>query len=199
MALIDRVRNMILTPAREWPVVAQERTDPAQLVTGYLLPLAAVSAVAGFIGSTLLLMMLPFVGVAGGLVSGLIGACISMLVIVLASYLFALIVNLLAPYFGARADYNEAFKTAVYTNTPGLAAGVLQIIPVFGTFVVLLASLYGIYVLYLGLPHTMKVPPEKQAIYLLAIIATCFVLGLVFWILMLVVFGVLGLGMAMLS
>ena len=75
----------------------------------------------------------------------------------------------------------------------------LQIIPVLGTFVMLLASLYGIYVLYLGLPHTMKVPPEKNVVYLLAIIATGFVLGLIFWILMLVVFGVLGLGMAMLT
>lgn len=129
MALVDRVRNIVVNPEREWPVIAQERTDAAQIVTGYVVPLALVSALAGFVGSMLLAAVLPFGGLFGGFLGGLIGACISVLVVVIACYLVALIINVLAPYFGARADYNQAFKTAAYGNTPALAAGVLQIIP----------------------------------------------------------------------
>lgn len=195
MALVDRVRNMVVNPEREWPVVAQERTDPAQLVTGYLAPLAIVSAVAGFIGSTLLAAVLPFGGLVGGVVSGLIGACISVLLLILGCYIVAFIINALAPYFGARPDFTQAFQTAVYGNTAGLAAGVTQVIPILGSFVVLLASLYGLYVLYLGLPHTMQVPREKTMVYFLAILGTCIVLAVILSI----VFTILGVGMAMLS
>jgi len=34
-----------------------------------------------------------------------------------------------------------------------------------------LASLYGIYVLYLGLPRLMKSPPEKAVTYTLVVVA----------------------------
>ncbi|MFN7914121.1 MAG: Yip1 family protein [Vicinamibacterales bacterium] len=195
MALVDRVRNMIVNPEREWPVVAAERTDPAQLVAGYLVPLAVVSAVAGFIGSTLLAAVLPFGTFVGGFVSGIIGACISVLLVIVGCYIVALIINILAPYFGARPDYTQAFKTAVYGNTAGLAAGVAQIIPIIGSLVVLLASLYGLYVLYLGLPHTMQVPRDRTMVYFLAILAVCIVLAVVVSI----VFTILGVGMAMLA
>ena len=64
MRLIDRAKNIIVTPKTEWDVIAAETTPPAALVTGYVLPLAAVAAIAGFIGMcfvgiTMPLMPLP--------------------------------------------------------------------------------------------------------------------------------------------
>ena len=50
MNLVDRAKNMIVTPKTEWNVVAAEATPQAELITGYLLPLAGISAIAGFIG-----------------------------------------------------------------------------------------------------------------------------------------------------
>lgn len=194
-SLVERVRNIVVNPEREWPIVAQERSDAAEIVVSYVGPLALVSAVAGFIGSMLLAAVLPFGGLLGGVIGGLIGACISVLAVIVACYLLALIINLLAPYFGARPDYNQAFKTAAYGNTPALAAGVLQVIPVLGSLVVLVASLYGLYVVYLGLPVTMQVPREKTLMYFLAILATCIVLGVVVTI----VFSVIGFGLALLT
>jgi len=49
MAIVDRIKNICLTPNTEWPVIAQETTPTASLITGYVIPLAAVGAVAGFV------------------------------------------------------------------------------------------------------------------------------------------------------
>ena len=35
MNVVNRAKNMILTPKTEWDVVAAEPTPPAQVVTGY--------------------------------------------------------------------------------------------------------------------------------------------------------------------
>lgn len=188
MALLDRVRNICISPSTEWPVIAQERTEPAELVVNYLAPLAAVGAVAGFIGSALLGAVLPFGGVFGGLIGGLIGACFSFVLTILGCFLVAFIINVLAPTFGGRKDFNEAFKTSVYASTPWLAAGILLVIPVLGTLVGLLAGLYGLYVLYLGLPVMMKTTPDKAVGYIVLIV----VASVVLWFLVAAVFGVLG-------
>ena len=43
MDLVQRVKNICLSPSSEWPVIAGEATPPATLITGYVLPLAGVS------------------------------------------------------------------------------------------------------------------------------------------------------------
>ena len=62
MALVDRVKNILLTPKTEWEVIERETTPTASLITGYVLPLAGVAALATFIGYCLVGTTLPFVG-----------------------------------------------------------------------------------------------------------------------------------------
>lgn len=52
MAFIDRVKNICLTPGKEWAVIADEPASVGGLITAYVAPLAAVGAVAGFIGGS---------------------------------------------------------------------------------------------------------------------------------------------------
>ena len=84
MPIIDRVRNICISPATEWPVIAQERSEPADVTISYLVPLAAANAIAGFIGGTLLRAILPFGGIFGGFVAGLVAACVSFVMTILA-------------------------------------------------------------------------------------------------------------------
>src|SRR5664280_597388 len=42
MAIVDRVKNICLTPNTEWPVIAEEATSAGSLITGYVAPLAAI-------------------------------------------------------------------------------------------------------------------------------------------------------------
>ncbi len=50
MNLIDRVKNIIITPNKEWDVITTEQPDAGKIITGYVLPLAGLAAIAAFIG-----------------------------------------------------------------------------------------------------------------------------------------------------
>jgi hypothetical protein len=47
--LINRIKNIILTPQTEWPVIEAEPTTISQLYKGYVIPLAAFSALMSFV------------------------------------------------------------------------------------------------------------------------------------------------------
>jgi membrane protein YqaA with SNARE-associated domain len=193
MALIDRVRNICVSPATEWPIIEQERTDSATLITGYLLPLAAIGAVAGFLGQSFVGTTIPFVGTyRTPIVSGLVAACVGVIATIIGCFVVAFIINALAPTFGARQDSNQALKTSVYSYTPGLVAAVVTILPVLGSLVTIVAGLYGLYLLYVGLPVTMKAPRDKTVAYTVVIVICAIILA---FIISLIVGAIAGVGM----
>jgi Yip1-like protein len=197
MNLVDRVRNICVSPVTEWPVIEQETTPPADLVTGYLLPLAVVGAVAGLIGSAVVSVLISAVGVRVPLIGSLIGAVVGVAFTVIFCFVIAFIIKALAPTFGGQPDMNQALKTAVYSYTPALAAGITRVVPVLGGFVVFVASLYSLYVLYLGLPVTMKAPRDKAPGYTVVIVIASIIIGVMVSGLFLLLggLGIIGAGM----
>ena len=174
-----RVRNILLTPTTEWPTIAEETTPNGTVVTGYVMPLAAIGAIAGFIGGSLVGMSVPFLGrYRVPITAGLTGAVFTFIFAIVGVFILAFIINALAPTFGAQKDSNKAFKVAVYSYTPGWIAGALQIVPALGILAVL-AALYGLYLLYLGLPALMKNPPEKTVGYTAVVVVCAIVLSIV--------------------
>ena len=179
MDIKTRVRNILLTPNTEWPVIAEEPTDKGTVVTGYVMPLAAIGAIAGFIGGSLVGMSLPFLGTYRvPIMAGLTGAVIAFVLAIVGVFILAFIIDALAPTFGAQKDSNKAFKVAVYSYTPAWIAGALQIVPGLAILGVL-AALYGLYLLYLGLPAVMKVPQEKAIAYTAVVVVCAIVLSIV--------------------
>src|SRR3546814_4956515 len=77
-------------------------------------------------------------------------------------YVVALIINALAPTFGGQKDQLQAVKVIGYAWTAAWVAGIATIVPWLGWLVVLAGGIYSIYLLYLGLPHTMKCPPRSD-------------------------------------
>ncbi len=179
MDLIERVKNICLTPQTEWPVIAAENTPAASLITGYVLPLAAVGAVAGFIGGSLIGQTLPFIGTyRTPIAAGLGVAVFSVVAALIGVFLISLIINALAPTFGAQKDSAQALKLAVYSFTPAWVAGAFQILPMLG-ILALLGALYGLYLLYLGLPRLMKCPPDKAVSYTVVVVVCAVVISVV--------------------
>ena len=165
MTIIERVKNICLTPQTEWPVIAGEPTSSGALLTGYVAPLAAVGAAAGFVGLSLIGQGTFFFGTFRlPIVLGLVQAVISFVGAIVAVFVVSLIINALAPSFGAEKISAMAMKVAAYSYTPALAAGVLRVLPALGTLVIL-AALYGLYLLYLGLQSLMKSPQDKAVGY----------------------------------
>src|SRR5262249_26879202 len=130
MTIVERVKNICLSPSTEWPVIATETTPASTLVSGYLAPLAAVGAVAGFIGGPLTGQSLPFLGTYRvPLTAGLLLAVFTFVMAIVGIFIVSLVINALAPSFGGEKNSAQAFKVAVYSYTPALVAGALRILP----------------------------------------------------------------------
>jgi len=174
-----RVKNILLTPSTEWPVIEADTTPQGTVVTNYVVPLAAIGAIAGFIGGSLVGRTLPFLGTYRvPIMTGLIGAVFTFCLAIAGVFILAFIINALAPTFGAQQDSNKAFKVAVYSYTPAWVAGALQILPALGILGIF-AALYALYLLYLGLPALMKAPQDKAIGYTAVVVVCAIVMSIV--------------------
>lgn len=177
MGIVDRVKNILLTPKAEWPVIAGETSSTGELMAGYVAPLAGISVLCGFIGSSLVGMSVPFVGsYRTPILAGIGMAVFQFAMAFVMVFVLALIIDFLAPTFGGQKNPAQSMKVAVYAYTPGWLAGILGIIPALG-LIGLLLSLYGIYLLYLGLPRLMGNPPEKSVGYTVVVVIGAIVIG----------------------
>ena len=180
MDLVARVQAIALKPKEEWAKIKAETTTVQELFTSCAMILAAIPAVAQFIGYGLIGRRYPFIGlVRMGLGTSLLRAVFSYVFSLVTVYVFALIINALAPTFSSAPNQLSAMKLAVYSMIPGWVAGILYIVP-FLEWLVILASLYGLYVLYLGFAAPMMdTPKEKVMGYLVVSIVVVIVLSVV--------------------
>jgi hypothetical protein len=188
--LTARIKNILLSPSTEWPVVAAESTSASALYLGYVAPLVAIGVIATLIGHSVI--GFPLLGRVG-IVTGLAHAVLSFLLSFLGVFLIALIVDLLAPSFGGQRDPLAALKVTVYSFTPGWVAGVLNVMPLLGILGII-AAFYGLYLLYLGLPVLMRCPQDKSIGYTIVTV----ICAIVMWVAIgfLTTCAVTGLGLA---
>jgi hypothetical protein len=187
--IIERVKAILTTPKTEWPVVAAEPATVSSLFTGYIVIIAALPAIAGFIKSSLIGTTVFGItvrnSIGGGIAAMVLGYVLSLVVI----YVVALIINALAPTFGGQKDMVQALKTAAYSWTASWIAGIAVIVPWLGWLIALAGGIYAIYLLYLGLPQTMKCPLEKSGGYTAVSVIIAIVLS---WVVGFIVIGVVG-------
>ncbi len=181
MNIVERVKNILLTPKTEWDVIAGESTTPQQLVITYVLPLAGIAAIAGFISSAIIGTTLGFLGgtIRVPFVWALVAAVFHLVMSVVSVFLVGFIIDVLAPTFGGTKNLNQAIKVAAYTYTAGWIGAVFGIIPILGALLGLLLALYGIYILYLGLPKLMKNPADKTIVYTIVVIVVAIVVSVI--------------------
>lgn len=179
MSLQTRVINILTKPKDEWPAIAVEPETFNRLFVGYVMPLAAIPAVCTLLGSLLFTGALGFrIGFGFALGSAILSYVFSLVTV----YVSALVIQKLAPTFKSEGDMTQALKLVAYSMTPAWIAGVLHLVPLLGVLVIL-ASLYGIYLLYLGVVPVMKTPQDQVIPYLavsvLVVIVISIVLGLI--------------------
>ncbi|HYC34959.1 MAG TPA: Yip1 family protein [Usitatibacter sp.] len=179
MRLIDRAKNILLNPKAEWDAIAADPTPTAQMITGYVLPLAALAALASFIGLSLVGQSLPFLGTYRmGIGWGLGLAIYNVVMAVVFVYVVGFIIDALAPTFNAQKNMPQALKLAAYSYTPVWVLGLLAILPALGVLGII-GALYGLYLLYLGLPRLMKNPPDKSVGYTALTVVCAIVVGFI--------------------
>jgi hypothetical protein len=159
-----------------------------------VIPLAAIPSVIHFLGSTLIGVSVPFMGTYRvGFVTAAVTGVISYLLALLSVFVIALVVDALAPTFNAQKDRVQALKTVAYSFTAGWVASIIGVVPGLGIISALVGLGYGIYLINMGLPFTMKCPPEKSVGYTVVSIIVAIVASLIVnWIVGMVAYGSLG-------
>lgn len=176
--MVARVQQLLLNPREAWPQIAAEPADAAQLYRQYLLWLAAIPAVCGFVGFSLVGVGAFGITVRVPLLAGLAQMLLSYALSLVGVWMLALTVQALAPHFGGEADRMQALKLAVYASTAALLGGVFSLLPALAMLGVL-AALYSVYLLYTGLPVLMRSPQARALPYTAVVVVAAIVLGVV--------------------
>lgn len=178
MNLIERAKSILLQPKETWVAIDAESTDVATLFTRYAMILAAIPAVCGFIGMSLIGFGGFGVTIRVPFVSGLVNMVVSYVLSLVGIFVLGLIIDALAPTFGGQKNQIQALKVAVYASTAALLGGIFSLLPSLA-MLGLLAALYSIYLLYTGLPVLMKNRPEKSVVYTVVVIVAAIVVGVI--------------------
>ncbi len=178
MDIVERVKAITLNPAATWPVIDVEKHDAQSLFVPYMLILAAIPAVASFIGMSI-------IGMGGfgfnfrlPIASGLAMMVTTYVLQLLMTFVLGWLTSALAPTFGGQSNLVQGLKLAVFAGTPMMIAGIFNIIPAL-SIIGLLVAIYSLYVMYLGLPVLMKNPKEKTIGYMVVLIIASIITGVV--------------------
>jgi hypothetical protein len=178
MSLVDRVKRILLSPRTEWAVIEGEPATVGSLYSGYIIPLAAIPAIAGFIGLSVFGISILGTTIRTSIPTGIEGMITRYVLTLAGVYVFGMIIDALAPSFGGTKNSLQALKVAAYSSTAQWVAGIFVMVPGFRWLGIL--GLYSLYLLYLGLPALMKSPPEKSLGYtIVVIIAGIVVFGVI--------------------
>jgi hypothetical protein len=170
-SLVDRVKNILTTPKTEWDRIDAEPATIGGIYTGYVMILAAIGPIAGLIGQQVMMGLYK-----PALTFSIATAVITYLLSLASVYVMALIIDALAPTFNGTKDSLKAFKVAAYYPTAAWVAAIFNILPMIGWLGILIGGLYGLYILYLGLPKLMRVPESSAVGYIVLIIVAWFIL-----------------------
>ena len=178
MNAASRAHAVVADPSAEWAKIENEPGDAAYLLTGYVAPLALIPAIFGLIGACVVGVEGPGARILRGpIFDGVFGAVFGYVMSCATVLVLGLLIDLLAPMFGGRRDFDSAFKLAVYSFTPVWLAGIFLLAP--GLRFLGLLGFYGGYLLWTGLPRLMKTPEPRIPAFAAIIVASACVLILV--------------------
>jgi hypothetical protein len=175
--LVQRAKGMILQPKAEWELIDREEYTVKDLYTNYVLILAAIPAIAGFLGFSIVGLGGIFSTYRVPIPSGIAHMVLGYLSSLVTVYLLALVIDGFAPTFDAQKNFLQAMKLAVFSSTPIWLAGIFALLPAFT--ILALLGLYGFYLLFLGLPLLMNTSADKAIPYFVVIVVIAIVLHVV--------------------
>lgn len=147
--LQQRVTGILTAPQREWLTIAGEADSVSGLYSRYILPLAAIGPLAYLL--------------RGAVTVAIVQYAVQLVWI----FICAKVLEWLAPKFSSSGDTTQALKLVAYASTPAWLAGLANLLPWVGGLVVLAATIYDIYLFYLGLTPVMKTPAAQVIPFML--------------------------------
>jgi hypothetical protein len=171
MNIIQRTKKILFEPSKEWEVIKTETISIPYMFTNYALVLVITFALANY----LLSIPFGFLFFGGSLKQiflwGLIVTIVPPVLSLVLTFLFGIIIDLLAPAFESKRNLTCSMKTAVFSMTP------IWISFIFGLEGSFLGWIYFLFLLYGGLKSVKEVPGEKLRSYFLLLLLITIVLA----------------------
>ena len=188
-AIIKRAIAILTKPNDEWQTIKSETMSIADMFTKYAIWLAAIPAVAFFIGWVAIGKSYGFGTIRMPVGNALVGMILTYVFSLVSIYLVAFILDSLAPSFGAQKDMVQSMKVVVFANTASWVGGIFNLIPSLAILGMLI-GIYGLYLLYLGM-KVIKEPPQDKLMgyFIVTLIVTVVVTFLIGFIVGAIVFG----------
>jgi hypothetical protein len=160
--------NLLKNPAAFMRQNKDNAVPVNSLMINYVAVLAAIPFIATLVGD---LWYFAYSGIYGYAFAVAIATYV---LDVAAVYAIGMIIWKLGPNFGTTTDQGKATLLAAFVYTPVFLISILTIIPFIG-WITFLGLIYGLYVLYLGLPIMLGTPPGKEMTYIVAIIVVAII------------------------
>ena len=178
MNVIERAKGILLQPKETWPVIDAEPATVGSIYKDWLVIMAAIPAVCGFIGLSLVGVGAFGFGYRMPIVGGIVAAVVGYILSLVMTFVMSLVVDALAPSFGGTKNPVGAMKVMAYGATAVYVAGFFKLLPALGMLGII-AACYSVYLMYLGLIAVMKTPQEKAAGYTAVVVIIFIVASIV--------------------
>ncbi len=170
---IQHTVGLFTDPTSEWEKI-RERYKSGSGGVGHIFILAAIPAIAGYIGTTQVGWRIGVgdpVKITGD--SAIMIAVIFYMAMIVGTFTIGWVIHRLGKAYELEKPLPLCIALAAYTATPLFLIGAMEIYPVLwlNMMLGLPALAYTVYLLYSGLPIMMEIPAERGFLYSSAILA----------------------------
>jgi len=173
--LLNHIWGLFAHPEDEWKTIRKERCTVTRCYCSHVLILAAIPAIAGYIGTTQ-------VGwdVSGGREihrlthqSALQIAILFYFAMLVAVVTVGALIHWMGKTYGSKQPLSQCIVLASYTATPLFLIGVMLLYPLLwlNMLIGLPALAYTVYLLYTGVPVMMGISRERGFLFASAVLA----------------------------
>ena len=135
-SLFDRVKAILLRPNEEWPRIAADDTPTRDIFLSYILPLALIGPLAGFIGGQVFGYGALGFSYKPGLLTAIVTGVIGFVLALVNFLVLTLVADFLSPKFGGELSNERSFKLVAYASTAAWIVGIFALVPMLGVFVI---------------------------------------------------------------
>lgn len=172
--MISHIYGLFVRPSEEWRRIRAENCTVGKCYCSYLLFLAAIPPVCGYIGTTMFGWNITGQGATRlSQDSALMIALAYYLVMLVGVFSVGFMIHWMGRTYGTKQTLPRCMSLAAYVATPLFMVGIFEILPVLWlNFLIALPALaYAVYLLYTGVPVMMEIPEERGFLFSSAVLA----------------------------
>jgi hypothetical protein len=171
--VLNHLPGLMLHPESEWQVIRKGPCTVRDCYLSHVIILAAIPALAGFIGATQVGWQVGAGDVVKLTVASALQIAIAFYLAMLAGvYFMGKTIHWMGKTYGSNPTPAQGVALAAYTSTPLFLVGIVALIPAIWLLLLvgLLGLAYTIYLLYTGTPIIMGVSREQGFLFASAVL-----------------------------